>query len=525
MSADQAPLSGDRDCVEEGQPRPWGRLALLVLAVLMTAIDMTVLFLAMPSIEAELDPSGTQQLWVLHSGELVGAGLVLTAGRVVDRFGARKLMALSLLAYAAASLLASLAVSAEMLIAARMLLGAATVCIVPAAMVLTRRMWPPGPSFATAVSLLMAAFSAGMALGPLLGGLLLQHFWWGAVFLVNVPIALLILIGTRSLPRVAGTGRDKIDAPSVVLSLLGLIAIVYGGQELAARPDDAFLPAAAILAGVVAMITFVRRQYRLSEPLLDLRLFASAPFTLALLAIAVVIAADVGAEVQLAQHLQLVLGLDPPTAGLMLAIPALTSVATTAVAPQLLRWLQPATVVFIGALVAASAALAVVLLAGRAELPIGWLVVAVSLVAAGMAPVFALATATVLENAPPQQTGTAQSIQDASGGLSNTIGIALTGAVAFTYYSASMSSSGATRNLTESQREQVEQNVTGGLRVADQLPAPAGSELRDLTLDALAGATTLAYAVATFGFLVVAVLALALRRSNRQAERVPLDPA
>lgn len=182
--------------------RPRLALALLIVPVFMTAVDMTVLFLAMPEIAATLQPGPTQQLWILHVGDLLGAGLVLTAGTLAGRLGPRRLLALGLVAYGAASLLAALAPNADVLIVARGLIGAAGVTLLPAAVAIVRQLFTDEIGFARAVGLLMAAFSGGMAVGPPLGGLLLDAFWWGAIFLVNVPITIVVL---SFLPLVGGS--------------------------------------------------------------------------------------------------------------------------------------------------------------------------------------------------------------------------------------------------------------------------------------------------------------------------------
>ncbi|WP_157987870.1 MFS transporter [Jiangella endophytica] len=486
--------------------RAWTGLGLLMVPVFMAALDMTVLFLAIPTIAADLLPSGTQQLWVLHIGDIAGAGLVLTAGRLVDRFGPRRLLVLGMLGYGLASGLAAFAPTVELLILARMLLGASAVTMAPAGMALIRRMFPVPRQFSTAVALFMAAFSGGMALGPPLGGVMLEHFWWGSIFLVNVPIAFAVaLLAPRLLPSVRGTGTGRIDVISVALSVAGIVGIVYGVQELAAGGWNVPHGLAAV-TGVVLLAAFVRRQRTLVDPLLDLTLLRSVPFSLGLVAIWLVITATAGADLQFAQYLQVVVGHSTLAAGALLVIPALASVAATAASPVLLRWLRPGYAIGLGVLVALAGAVAllVVVAAGpRASTPL--LVGAAALMAVGVAPVFALGTNVVLTHAPVRQTGSAQSLQEVGGSLGNTSGLALGGTIAYLGYSRTLQDT-VPSGLDDEAAEQSVQSIGGAITAAEDLPADLAARLTAAAQDAFTVATRDAYLLAVAGLAVLAVL-------------------
>uniref|UniRef100_UPI0025F5756F MFS transporter n=1 Tax=uncultured Agrococcus sp. TaxID=382258 RepID=UPI0025F5756F len=508
--------------------RAWIGLGLLMVPVFMAALDMTVLFLAIPVIAAELLPSGTQQLWVLHIGDIAGASLVLTAGRLVDRFGPRLLLVLGIFAYGVASLLAAFAPSVEVLIVARMLLGASAVTIAPAGLALLRRMFPAAKQFSVALALFMAAFSGGMALGPPLGGVLLQQFWWGSIFLINVPAAILVvLLAGRLLPRVAGTGRGGIDVISVLLSATGIAAVVFGGQELAAGGWNA-VHGLVLAIGLALIVLFVRRQRTLSDPLLDLRLFRAAPFTVALLSIWLVITATVGADLQFAQHLQVVVGHSPLAAGALLVVPAVSSVVTTAASPLLLRWFRPGFAMGVGVLVGLVGAVGMLLTVARGpEASTPLLIAAATVMAAGIAPVFALGTNVLLASAPVEQTGSAQAMQEVGGSLGNTAGLAAGGTIAYLGYSSSLRST-LPGGLDAELAQQSSQNIGGALAAARELPTGVAARLTDAAEAAFTVATRDTYLVAIVGLAVLAVLAfwgLRNARIDDEPEDRPADGA
>ena len=488
-------------------PIAWVGLALLTIPVFMTAIDMTVLFLATPTIAAALDPTATQQLWMLHIGELVGAGLVLTAGRLVDRFGPRRLLVISALAYGGANLLAAYAPSIGYLIAARALIGFSAVSMVPAGMALLRRMFTSDTQFSRAVAIFMAAFSGGLALGPPIGGALLENFWWGSIFLANVPIALVVVLAARTLPKVPGTGTGRIDFPSVLLSLATVALVVYGGQELASR-NVGPLQVSAVVVGLVAGLLFIRRQRRLTEPLLDPALFASRSFTIGLVAILLVILVITGADLQFAQHLQVVLGHSPLTAGLLLIIPATVSIVATILAPSFLRWARPSVIMGSGLLLAVGGALLMAaLLQGGASTPLGPALVAASIIGAGTAPIFALGAVIIVSSAPATQTGSASASTDVAGSLGNTIGLATGGTIAFVSYQSSLRDT-LPVGLDETARDLSMQSIGSALATARSLPDELGLPLHTAATEAFAVATRHTYIFAILGLAVLAALVL-----------------
>ncbi len=298
-------------------PRRWIGLAVLVLAVSLVAIDATVLSLAIPSISETLHPSGTQLLWIGDSYSFVLAGLLVSMGALSDRIGRKKLLLIGSSAFGAASLLAAYAPGPGWLIMARALLGVAGATIMPSTLSLIRSLFPDDRERATAIGIWGAGATAGAALGPLVGGLLLEHFWWGSVFLLNLPVlALLLVLGAWLLPESRDPKPGSWDVRSVVLSLAGVIGVVYAIKEAAANGLGHWYVPAAFLLGAAALTAFVRRQLRLPTPLLDVRLFRNPRFTAAALGSLTALIGLSGVVFFMSQYLQLVRGYSPLAAGI-----------------------------------------------------------------------------------------------------------------------------------------------------------------------------------------------------------------
>ncbi|MGN7704373.1 MFS transporter [Cellulosimicrobium sp. 22601] len=412
-------------------PQEWAGLVLLVLPMLMVATDLTVLFFALPSIIVDLDASATQALWISHVyGFLIG-GTLVTAGRLADRVGARRLLLVGATAFAALSVLAATATSAETLILARALLGVAGSTLMPALFSLLRQMFRADAQRRLAIAILFSAFSVGAAIGPVLGGALLERFWWGSVFLVNVPPMLaLVLLGPWLLPRPRGTNDGgRLDLTSVALSVVGMLAVVFGLQELAAGPSGgttAVRDAAVMVAGALLLGLFARRQRRLPDPLLDLRLVtarrpAAALGTLLLTGIGVV-----GVYYLFTQHLQRAAGLDPLEAGLWTLPYVAVNILGALLAPGLASRFRPEVVVAVSLVVIVAGAVLTVVV-GWAGAPVPALAGSVAVLGLGHGAAAALVSDLVISSAPPEQTGSAAATQEVSAELGTALGIAAAG--------------------------------------------------------------------------------------------------
>jgi DHA2 family multidrug resistance protein-like MFS transporter len=257
--------------------REWIGLAVLALPCLLYAMDLTVLNLAVPRLSADLRPSSAQLLWIVDIYGFTLAGSLITMGALGDRIGRRRLLLAGAAAFGLASVLAAFSASAGMLIAARAVLGVAGATLAPSTLSLIRNMFLEPKQRKLAVSVWITSFSAGGAIGPLLGGVLLRWFWWGSVFLLAVPVmALLLVLGPVLLPEFRDPRPGRLDLLSAALSLAAVLAVIYGLKQLALA-GGVWLPVLSVLVGLALGVVFVRRQQRLSDPLLDLRLSAGLP--------------------------------------------------------------------------------------------------------------------------------------------------------------------------------------------------------------------------------------------------------
>lgn len=430
---------GDQHPIPESENRAswamWTGLAAMALALFMMSTDLTVLFIAQPAITADLHPSAAQALWIVHIGEFLAASLVLTMGRLGDLVGRKRLLLIGIAAYSVASLLAAFAPTPDVLIAARSMLGISMATVTPSAMALLRTMFPQPRQFSTAFALLMMSLSIGAALGPPMGGFLIEHFWWGAVFLVNVPVAVVFLVvGAWVLPEFRDPVPAGLDSASVGLSVIAVLGVVYGLQQ-SADEGIAVHHVVAVGIGVLSGWLFVIRQKRIPRPLLDLELFAPREVRVILAALILVALAFIGPDLLIGPYLQIGLGLSAFQAGLIMAIPALLLIPATLTAPRAGRRLGTAR--------GAAAALMIAVLGfGMAALAllVGTGTGALVLITIGLSMTAALGTALTLLSdrliggAPIQRTGSMTALQDLSSGLGAAFSIALLGTLAAIMY-------------------------------------------------------------------------------------------
>ncbi|GAA2804482.1 MFS transporter [Saccharopolyspora taberi] len=487
-----------------------GVLVVLCLSMLLMAVDMTVLFTALPTIARELGPSSTQLLWIVDVYALVSAPLLITFGTLGDRFGRRRVLLIGYVVFGAASALAASAGHVVVLILARALLGLGSAMIMPMTLSLTRHTFPDPGERAWAVSAWSAVAGSGMLIGPLLGGVLVEHFGWNSVFLINVPAMALAVVAARWLvPESRNTGGGRWDLPSALLVTAGVLGVAYAIKESGHGALLALPTLGCGVIGAVLLVLFVRRQRRLRHPLLDLGLFADPMLRTAVIAVFVAAASTVGVELLITQYLQLVLGEGPLGAGLrMLPLAGAMVLGSLAAAPLLRRAGSRGAITAGLATVAVS--LGILVLLSVQDRPV---LLALSLAGQGLGTAAALAAASnaIMSAAPSDQAGQAASIDETAMNLGEGFGVAILGTIAAASYTGLFP---ALAQVPPDTRHHAAQSLPEAVQVAATLPEALGTTVLDAAEKAFVGGlhTT---AVVAAGLLVLTALATLLRRSSR----------
>ncbi|HEY3668926.1 MAG TPA: MFS transporter [Polyangiaceae bacterium] len=489
--------------------REWIALAVIALPCVLYAMDLTVLNLALPRVSEDLRPSSAQLLWIVDTYGFFVAGLLVTMGTLGDRIGRRRLLLLGAAAFGAASLLAAFSRSATMLIVARGLLGIAGATLAPSTLSLIRNIFLDPKQRRVAVGIWISSYSFGGAIGPVLGGLMLQHFRWGSVFLLAVPVMLLLLlVGPFLLPEFSDPAAAPLDLPSAALSLLAVLSVI-AGIKLCAQDGLGTLPLFAIALGLVLGFSFVRRQHRLEHPLIDLKLFQAPAFGASLAIYLVGTLVAFGSYVFVGQYLQLVLELTPLSAGLWLLPWSGGFIVGSSVAPQIARRVRPGLVMSGGL---ALAALGFFVLSTVSDTGMPGLISALVLYSLGLAPVFTLGTDLIIGAAPRERAGAAAAISETASELGGALGIAVLGSIGTALYRSSLAAT-TIAGVPPEARAAAEDTLGGANVVAARLPPAA----RVLLLDAARAAFASALHVTALICAVVAALTavfswVALRR-------------
>jgi DHA2 family multidrug resistance protein-like MFS transporter len=498
--------------------REWIGLAVLTLAALVYAMDLTVLNLAIPRISAELQPSSAQLLWIIDIYGFLVAGLLITMGTLGDRIGRRKLLLGGAAGFALASLLAAFSTSSEMLIAARAVMGIAGATIAPSTLSLIFTMFLDPKQRTTAIGFWIAAYSAGGAIGPVLGGVLLEFFWWGSVFFIGVPVmGLLLFLGPRTLPEYRDPNARRLDLRSAAMSLLSILAIVYGLKEIA-QDGIAAVPVLSIIAGVLLGVVFVRRQLRIASPMIDVRLFRIRAFAASLGTYLFGIFVVVGYFLFISQYLQLVLGLSPIQAALWSLPSALGFIVGSVGAPRVIHRFRPSVIMGVGMTVSAVGTAVLLGLGLDGGTGILLIVLASIVISLGLAPVITLATELIVGSAPPEQAGAATGISETSGELGGALGIAILGSIGTAVYRTEVADSvpsGIPAEVADAARD----TLGGALALAETLPDAVGAVLVTAAQTAFIDALHFVAAVAAVLAVVTAIAAAtALRKVPARSE-------
>jgi MFS transporter, DHA2 family, multidrug resistance protein len=497
--------------------REWIGLAVLALPCLLYAMDLTVLNLAVPHLSADLRPSSTQLLWIVDIYGFLAAGSLVTMGTLGDRIGRRRVLLIGAAAFGATSLLAAWSTSAAMLIAARALLGVAGATVAPSTLSLIRNMFLDHRQRTVAISVWITSFSVGGAIGPLLGGVLLEWFWWGSVFLLAVPVmALLLVLGPLLLPEFRDPRAGRLDLVSAALSVAAVLAVIYGLKQLT-RDGPGWPPALSIVAGLAAGIVFVRRQHRLADPLLDLRLFRSAAFSAALTTNLLSFFVGFGNLLFITQYLQLVLGLSPLAAGLWMLPSSAAFILGSMLTPVLARRIRPAFVMAAG-LALGAAGLGLFTQLGSAG-GLGILVTGLAVFQLGVAPVDTLATDLAVGAAPPEQAGAASALAETSAEFGGALGIAILGVIGTSIYRSQLTDA-LPAGILPKTAAAARDTLGGAVAAAGRLPGQLGQELLQAARQAFTQGLHVVFAISAAVIGAAILAAIQLRHLSPSAEPI-----
>ncbi|MTJ85047.1 MFS transporter [Nocardia seriolae] len=490
--------------------RDWAGLGVLALALLLISIDATVLDLAVPSITADLAPTTPQLLWIIDVYSFVLAGLLVTMGTLGDRIGRRRLLLIGAAGFAAASALAAWAVNPEMLIAARVLQGVAGATLMPATLGLIRTMFADARQRTLAISVWGAMAASGAAFGPLLGGWMLEHFWWGSVFLVNLPVmALLVLLAPFLVPESRDPNPGRFDLISAGLSMLALIPIVYAVKEFSAHgPSLNLLIAAGV--GMVAGLVFVRRQRGLATPLIDLDLFRLPAFRAAVFTNLLSVFALAGVLFFGSQYLQLVLGKSPLEAGLLLIPGTIGSMVGALAAAWLVRWWRPATVLAGSLVTVAIGATLYWLLPTDPSGSVTPFIVGFLLIGLGEGVALTVSSDLIVSTAPEARAGNAAAISETAMEMGIALGVAVLGSAVMAAFRTGLDLS----HVPTAQSDAARESLGGAIETARALPQPAAGELLNSAHTAFVSGIHLA-ATATAAILLLTAF-VAYRAASKQ---------
>ena len=494
---------------EKADRRAWIGLAALALPAFIYSMDLTVLHLAVPQITQALKPTSAQLLWMVDIYGFMIAGALVTMGTLGDRIGRRLLLLIGAAAFGVTSLMAAFAPSAEMLVVARALQGLAGATLAPSTLSLIRNMFHDEYERRFAIGVWVAAFSVGAVAGPLVGGAILSQFWWGAVFLINVPIMLLLLaVGPVLLPEFRDPHAGRMDVVGAAQSLAAVLLLIYGMKRIAEAGPQA-VNFFAILAGVLIGIAFFRRQARLADPLIDVTLFRKRTFAAALGANIAGPFIVIGVFLFLAQYLQLVLGMGPLEAGLWLAPSGMVFAVGSLAAAPLVRVFSPARILTAGFLLSA-VGFVILTWIESAEGP-ELALVAMLVFSAGIAPLGTITTDLILGAAPPERAGAASAISETSFEFGGALGIAVLGSVVTAAYRTAMDRADLD-GLPALAVAEAKDTLGGAIAVAETLSADRGAVLLETARDAFVHAFAVSAGISALLSFAAALMAAAFLR-------------
>ncbi len=488
--------------------RAWVALAVLALPVLLIAIDNTVLAFALPVIAEDFRPSASTQLWIVDVYSLVLAALLVAMGSLGDRIGRRRLLMIGGTGFMVVSAAAAFAPSAEMLVLARAVLGFFGAMLMPSTLSLIRNIFTDASARRLAIAIWASCFTAGSTLGPIVGGALLQHFHWGAVFLIAVPVLLpLLILGPKLIPESRDPNPGPMDPVSVVLSFVAMLPLVWA-IKTGAHDGLSILVLAAAAVGLAAGALFVLRQNRRDIPMLDMALFRSAPFTSSVLANFLSIVGLIGFIFFVSQHLQLVLGLSPLEAGLVTLPGAVVSmIAGISVVKAAKRFSAQA--LMVTGLVFVAAGFIMILLF-RHDLSVAAIIVSFVVLEFGVGVSQTISNDTIVASVPPAKAGAASAVSETAYELGAVVGAATLGTIFTAFYRRNVE---VPAGLTPTQAGDAAESIAGATAVAREVPAPIADKLLESAHTAFdSGIAPTAIIAATLVLAAAMIVIVAFRR-------------
>jgi len=475
--------------------RRWLILAIVSSALLLLVIDITVLYTALPELTRDLHASPEQKLWIINTYQLVAAGLLLPMGILGDRYGHRRLFLLGLIVFGWGSLQAAFASSPEWLIFARVVLAVGAAMMMPATLALIRQSFTDEKERTMAIGVWASVSGGGMAIGPVVGGVVLEYFWWGAVFLINIPVVVAALLLTlRYVPVQKGSPERNFDLMASVQILVGLVLVIFAIKEVCAPQGSGLLALFTGLSGLLLLTSFIRRQLRQPSPMIDFRLFANPRFSNGFIIALVTMGAMVGIELVITQRLQLVNGFTPLQAAMHILPLPLAGLVAGPLAGFLAPRLGFRPTMFVSVAMAAVAALGIAL---SLSLPLWFQLTMLALLGLGDGLAMTMASTDVMYNAPPEKAGMAASLEEVSYEIGAVLAIALLGSLMTTMYM-----TGFVMPPGLDLPAEVADSIDLAMATAQSLPAEQGQALASAAADAFDGATS-AVAMASFVLILL----------------------
>jgi EmrB/QacA subfamily drug resistance transporter len=467
-------------------PHRWQVLGVLVLALLVTSIDHTIINVALPAMVSDLGASAAQLQWIVAAYTVVFAGLLLTAGSLGDRFGRRHALAAGLATFTAGSVLSALAGTASLLIAGRAVMGIGGALIMPTTLSLLVASFGDRRERARAIAIWTAAAGAGIALGPIVGGFLMRSHSWSSVFWINVPLLAVAFVGTLHLvPDSKDPHATRLDPVGAIASTVAVGALVYAIIDGPERGWTSMPTLMAFMVAAMVGVMFVRWELRRDEPMLDMRLFADRNFSASSVALAMLFFAMAGTVFLQAQYLQFILGYTPLAAGVALVPAAIGMVLGTGVGTHVAGQLGGRVAVTAGTLAAAiGVAVQAGFVDGTSYLPTG---VGLALFGLGAGIAMPAATELIMSTLPPARAGVGSAVNDTVREIGGALGVAVVGSVAASTYASNLD--GQVEGLPSDVQAVVSDNIGAALHVSEQLGAD-GTHLADAAREAFVTSMT-----------------------------------